>query len=119
MQNYNSINRVTLAGVVNKELQLNYTHQDVPVVHTSLMTLTKHPKKRQFYKQITPLSAYENLALSMEEKMVKGSFVYIEGKLYIKEITLSDEQTQSKTHVVVDQFQVLSSESSTTSLFSH
>jgi Single-stranded DNA-binding protein len=104
MINQNSVNKVTLAGVVYKEPIVQTTNQDVDVTSILLMTVTKHPKKDETFTQITPVSFYHMIARAVAQAVSKGDYIYIEGKLYIKKNELTDGTAQQRAHVVADHF---------------
>lgn len=119
MHNFNSINKVNLAGVIYNEPINSETNQGVPVSSIYLLTATKHPKKDQLFKQITPISFYNRISEAVERNLEQGDYIYVEGKLYVKKNTLPNGTLEQRAHVVAEHYLKLKENAGIDSIFSN
>jgi single-strand DNA-binding protein len=78
------INKVILVGNVGKDPEVRYIDNDLPVATFSLATSENYKDKNGQWQTKTEwhnIVAWRNIAKQVEDRVKKGSQLYIEGKL--------------------------------------
>jgi len=105
-------NKILLMGNLTKEPQLSYTTGQIPVVDFGLAVNRKWKSKDGVSKEETcfvDCRGFAKTAETINKYLVKGSPVFVEGRLTFGSWTAQDGTKRSKLTVTVENFQFLPS----------
>jgi single-strand DNA-binding protein len=110
------MNKVILIGNVGKEPEMTYTPSGSPVTKFSLATSrrTKDKNTGEMTKETTwfNIVAWERLAETCSNYVHKGSKIYVEGRLVIRDYTDKDNVQRRAVDVVINEMELLDSKGS-------
>ena len=101
----NSINRVILVGHVGQDPELKYTTSGHPVSTLSLATneiWLDAEKNKSEHVEWHSLVAWNKLAKFVDEYVVKGQLLYIEGRIHSKTWVDKNNVRQRKVEILCD-----------------
>lgn len=108
------VNKVILLGRLGRDPEIKYTQSNIPVANFSLATSESWKDKTTGEWQETTewhrVVAWRGQAERAEQKLKKGSQVYIEGHLETRKWTDKDGKERSTTEVVCDKLMPLGAE---------
>lgn len=107
-----SVNKVILMGNVGSDVKYQFTPSGIPVSTFSLATSTSWKDKFGKIVEVTDwhqIVAWRSLADIAQKMVVKGSKVYVEGKLKTRVSELQDKSKRTVVEVVVEQIIILDS----------
>lgn len=104
------LNKVLLIGFLGKDPEIRYTPSGVAVASFSIATTENWTKdgEKQSHTEWHQIVAWNRLAEICSEYLVKGSQVYIEGKIRTNEWEDQDGNKRSKKEVIANTVQFLS-----------
>jgi single-strand DNA-binding protein len=105
-----SFNKVILVGNLGRDPELRYTPQGTPVCNFSVAT-TERRKDREGEQQETTtwfkITMFGRQAENASQYLVKGSSVYLEGRLKLSEWTDKEGKTRTTLEVTGTEMQFL------------
>jgi single-strand DNA-binding protein len=105
-----SVNKVILVGNLGRDAELRYTPGGAPVSGFSLATTEVWNDKggqRQEKTEWHRISVWGKTAESLQEYLVKGKQVYIEGRIQYREYTDKDGNKRTATDIRADRIVLL------------
>jgi single-strand DNA-binding protein len=109
-----SLNKVTLIGNLTRDPELRYTPQGTAVGQFGLATnrdwTTAQGEKKEEV-QYHRIIAWSKLAELCKQLLVKGTKVYVEGRIVYRSFEGKDGVTRNITEIVMDNMIILSSKS--------
>lgn len=107
-----SVNKVILLGYVGSEIKYQFTPSGIPVATFSLATSTSWKDKNGKLIDSTEwhqLVAWQSLAELAQKLIVKGSKIYVEGKIRSRILVSNSGYKKSIFEIVMDQLILLDS----------
>lgn len=98
-----SLNRVELLGRLGRDPELKYTAQGLAVATFSMATSRGWKKADGTFEESTEwhrIVCWERIAEQANEKLHKGSRVYVDGRIQTREYTSGDSQKRFATEIV-------------------
>ena len=111
-----SLNKASLIGNLTRDPELRYTPQGTAVAQFGLATnrdWTTAQGERKEEVQYHRIIAWSKLAELCSQLLVKGSKVFVEGRIVYRSFEGKDGQQRNITEIVMDNMIVLSSKSGT------
>ena len=105
-----SVNKVILVGNLGRDAELRYTPGGAPVSGFSLATTEVWNDKggqRQEKTEWHRISVWGKTAESLQEYLVKGKQVYVEGRIQYREYTDKDGNKRTATDIRADRIVLL------------
>ncbi len=105
-----SLNKVMLIGRLGKAPEMRYTQAQKPVVSFSIAT-TEYAMEDGQKKEIAEwhnITAWEKLAENCHKFLVKGSLVYIEGRIKSRSWVTKEGEKRTATDILASAVQFLS-----------
>lgn len=104
-----NLNKVFLMGHLTRDVDLRYTAGGVPISKFGLATNHKYKKDEEWVEDVcfVDITAFGNIAERCNEKIKKGSAVFIEGRLQYSSWETDDGGKRSKIEVVAEKMQFL------------
>ena len=98
-----SVNKVIIIGNVGRDPEIKYTQNNVPVANLSVATSDRWKDKStgewQEKTEWHRVVAWRHLAEKIERDVVKGTMVYVEGKLETRKWTDKDGNDKYTTEI--------------------
>lgn len=105
-----SFNKITIVGYLGRDLEVRYTPQGTAVCNFSVATTEKRKDRAGEQQDVTTwfrVTAWERSAEACKMYLVKGSQVYIEGRLRLEEYTDRDGALRQSLEVSATSVQFL------------
>jgi single-strand DNA-binding protein len=112
-----SLNRVTAIGRLGKEPELRFTPQGTPVATFSIAcdhNFTNKDGTKQSSVEWINIVCWNKTAENCNQYLIKGSLVYVEGRLQTRTWEGTDGQKHYKTEVIASQIIFLDKKNATT-----
>jgi single-strand DNA-binding protein len=108
-----SFAQITLIGHVGRDPELTYTPEGVAVTRFSLAISKKEGKEGKEKTTWFNCTAFRGPAETIHQYVAKGSPLFVQGDLNVREYTGKDGQLHTNMDVLVDKFQLIGNKSTT------
>ncbi len=106
----NCVNKVTLIGYLGKDPEIQILPGNIPLAKCSVATREQFTDKEGVAKEHTEwhqIVLWRKLGLLARDRLSKGSYIYVEGKLRTTAFEDKRGQIKYKTEVLVDEIIIL------------
>lgn len=107
-----NLNKVMLIGNLTKDPELKYTPSGISVISLSLAVNRRYKQKNGEVRNeatFVPIVAWDKLADLINQYCVKGSPLFVEGRLQVRSWDGPDGKKRFKMEVVAERIQFISS----------